>query len=275
MSSLLISESLSKVESVTLPLCTCLFFGSKHGFLLRYLLDNIQKSESVSLKNLNMGATDLQPYCASLLSESLIKLEYVDFYKAKISAEQLKCLFETLSSEVEKKCFSLKKVKFGGVMDLEDKLEDIPSRTVVGGLTSLVSVDLPNTLKPETIKLLLANLANSSSQTLQEVNFGHTDLASIPPSLLVSSVLKLVSVSIGTERLFLEHPKITVNTEQVTLLLNTIVKTSDYRLKHLKIVCWEDEAIFSDQLVVKAERKLQDLSVVTFCPVIGEAAHEA
>ena len=277
MSSLLVSQSLSKIESVTLPLCTCLFFGSKHGFQLRYLLENINKTKSVPLKNLNLGATDLRPYCASLLSQSLIKLEYVDFYRSKISAEQLKCLFETLSAMGKKNSLSLKKVKFGGLTDMEDKLEEIPRKTIVEGLTSLVSLDLPNTLNPETIKLFLTNLDNSSRPTLQEVNFGLTDLSSVPATLLVNSILKLVSVSIGTERLFLEHPRITVNTEQVTLLLKTIVNSSDHKLKlkHLRIVCWEDESICSDQLIINAESKLDGLRLFTFCPVISKAAHEA
>ena len=271
MSSLLVSQSLSKIESVTLPLCTCLFFGSKHGFQLRYLLENIKKTKSVPLKNLNLGATDLRPYCASLLSRSLIKLEYVDFYRSKILAEQLKCLFETLSAMGTKNSLSLKKVKFGGLIDLEDKLEEIPRKTIVEGLTSLVSLDLPNTLNPETIKLFLTNLYNSSRPTLQEVNFGLTDLSSVPATLLVNSILKLVSVSIGTERLFLEHPRITVNTEQVTLLLKTIVKSSEYKLKlkHLKIVCWEDESFCSDQFIINAESKLDGLRLFTFCPVIS------
>ena len=46
------------------------------------------------------------------------------------------------------------------------------------------------------------------------------------------------------------------------MLLSSIVKRDNSKLKYLKVICWEDESFVDPQLISKAEKKLSFLKVI-------------
>ena len=175
-----------------------------------------QASESLPLKKLNLGGLSFHPYSCSLVANSLMKLESVDFHRAEVSVQLLRNLLDNLRNPNKEFC-NLKHVRFGGFVDWWTKFEQIPDTLFVEGLASLVSVELPNNLKAEKIEQLLTRIKTADSVRLKEINFGFTELGRIPAALLADSLLKLETVTIGSDRLFLGHPNITITTEQVKI----------------------------------------------------------
>ena len=145
-----------------------------------------------------------------------MKLESVDFHRAEVSVQLLRNLLDNLRSPNKEFC-NLKHVRFGGFVDWWTKFEQIPDTLFVEGLSSLVSVELPNNLKAEKIEQLLTRIKTADSVRLKEINFGFTELGRIPAALLADSLLKLETVTIGSDRLFLGHPNITITTEQAKI----------------------------------------------------------
>ena len=46
------------------------------------------------------------------------------------------------------------------------------------------------------------------------------------------------------------------------MLLSSIIKREDCRLKYLKVICWEDETFVDPKLIAQAEKKLSFLKVI-------------
>ena len=46
------------------------------------------------------------------------------------------------------------------------------------------------------------------------------------------------------------------------MLLSSIVKRDNSRLKYLKVICWEDETFVDPKLIAKADKKLSFLKVI-------------
>ena len=143
-----------------------------------------------------------------------MKLESVDFHRAEVSVQLLRNLLDNLRNPNKEFC-NLKHVRFGGSVHWWTKFEQIPDMLFAESLSSLVSVELPNNLKAEKITHLLTKIKTADSVCLKEINFGFTELGKIPAALLVDSLLKLEKVTIGSDRLFLGQPNITITTEQV------------------------------------------------------------
>jgi len=190
-----------------------------------------------------------------------MKLESVDFHRAEVSVQLLRNLLDNLRNPNKEFC-NLKHVRFGGSVHWWTKFEQIPDMLFAESLSSLVSVELPNNLKAEKITHLLTKIKNADSVCLKEINFGFTELGKIPAALLVDSLLKLEKVTIGSDRLFLGQPNITITTEQVGVLLSSIVKRDNSRLKYLKVICWEDETFVDPKLIAQADKKLSFLKVI-------------
>ena len=256
----LISDCLSKLASVHLPICSCLFFDTK----LKSLFETIQASKTISLKKLNLGGISFNPYSGPLVADTLLKLESVDFHRAQVSAEHLRFLLQKLRKS-DSESHNLKHVRFGRFMDWWKKFNQIPSNLFAESLIKLVSIDLPNNLKAEQIRMLLTKIKSSDTPKLKEINFGFTELMGIPTPLLVDSILKLETVTIGAETLHcFGLPNITVSTEQVAALLSSIVKRQGFRLRNLKIICWEDQTILDQALIKQAGKKLAFVKVITW-----------
>ena len=81
----------------------------------------------------------------------------------------------------------------------------------------------------------------------------------------MDSVLKLETVTIGAETLHcFGLPNITVTTEQVAALLSSVVKRQGFRLRNLKIICWEDQTVLDQALIKQAGKKLAFVKVITW-----------
>ena len=81
----------------------------------------------------------------------------------------------------------------------------------------------------------------------------------------MDSILKLETVTIGAETLHcFGLPNITVTTEQVAALLSSVVKRQGFRLRNLKIICWEDQTILDQALIKQAGKKLAFVKVITW-----------
>merc|ERR1712045_154119 len=185
------------------------------------------------------------------------------FHRAQVSAEHLRFLLQKLRKS-DSESHNLKHIRFGRFMDWWKKFNQIPSNLFAESLIKLVSIDLPNNLKAEQIRMLLTKIKSSDMPKLKEINFGFTELMGISTPLLVDSVLKLETVTIGAETLHcFGLPNITITTEQVAALLSSIVKRQGFRLRNLKFICWGDQTLLDQALIKQAGKKLAFVKVIT------------
>ena len=204
-------------------------------------------------------------YPEPLFSQSLTKFESVDFHRTRVSTSQLTSLFETMiqpNPGPQVGTTNLKHVRFGGLLDWGTKLEPIPTNILVDAFLTLVSLELPNNLKVEQTIMLLAGILTKKSLCLQEIKFGQTDLKDVPTPLLEDSIMKLRAVEIGSKKVSLSPPNITITSEQVLALL-TNIKERSHNLRSLKIICWEDEKL-DEQFIDQAAKKIQALNFTSF-----------